>query len=76
MSGVARVRTRAGNFEKFTAIPKGEPENFPALPELRRKFDALAGPYLPPAALDRLADAISTLDRANSVNAMLALTWP
>lgn len=76
MSGVARVRTRRGNFEKFTAIPKGEPENFPGLGELRQKFDALAGPYLPPGTLDRLANAISTLDRANSVNAMLALTKP
>ncbi len=76
MSGVARVRTRNGSFEKFAAIPKGEPENFPGLPELRRKFDALAGPYMTQPALDRLADALMTLDRANTVDAMLALTRP
>ncbi|MEQ1887809.1 MAG: MmgE/PrpD family protein [Alphaproteobacteria bacterium] len=76
MSGVARVRTRHGSFEKFTAIPKGEPENFPGLPELRQKFDALAGPYMTQTALDRLADALMSLDRANNINAMLALTRP
>ncbi|MSP42047.1 MAG: MmgE/PrpD family protein [Alphaproteobacteria bacterium] len=76
MSGVARVRTRRGNFEKFVAIPKGEPENFPDLPELRQKFDALAGPYMPQSALERLAGTLTGLDRANTVTAMLALTRP
>ncbi len=76
MAGVARLRTRRGTFEKFTAIPKGEPENFPSLAELRQKFDALAGPYFPASALDRLANAISTLDQANTLDAMLALTRP
>lgn len=76
MSGVARVRTAHGNFEKFVAIPKGEPENFPALPELRQKFDSLAGPYVSKSALDKLANAVTTLDRANTLDAMLALTRP
>jgi len=28
MSGAAKIRTRHGEFEKFVAVPKGEPDNF------------------------------------------------
>ena len=53
MSGVARVRTRNGDFEKFVVVPTGEPENFPDMAALRAKFDALSAPYIDPANADR-----------------------
>lgn len=76
MSGVARVRTNKGDFEKFVVVPTGEPENFPDMVALRDKFDALSAPYIDPANADRLADALLHLDRANKVDTVLALSRP
>ena len=74
MSGVARVRTSRGRFEKFVAVAKGEPENFVSEAELRAKFDALAGPYLNDARRDELVAALSALDEAADVGALFRLT--
>ena len=74
MSGVARVRTSRGRFEKFVAVAKGEPENFVSETELRAKFDTLAGPYLDDARRDELVAALSALDQAADVGALFRLT--
>ncbi|MEM7404842.1 MAG: MmgE/PrpD family protein [Pseudomonadota bacterium] len=76
MSGVVRVKTTGHSYEKFVRIPKGEPENFVTTDELRSKFDALVGPYLPASQADSLADGLLGLERANSVGSLLALSVP
>ena len=73
MSGLARVRTGRGTFEEFTAIPKGEPETFPTVAELRAKFDALIDPYLSPPRIEALASALLALDEAGDVGGVLGL---
>ena len=74
MSGVARVQTSRGRFEKFVAVAKGEPENFVSETELRAKFDTLAGPYLDDARRDELVAALSALDEAADMGALFRLT--
>lgn len=76
MSGVARVTTNSGTFEKFVVAPTGEPENFPTPAALREKFDALSAPYLDAENADRLAEALLHLDQANSIGSILALSRP
>jgi 2-methylcitrate dehydratase PrpD len=76
MSGVARVRTRRGVFEKFVAVAKGEPENFVSIDELRGKFDGLVEPYLSKARRDAAATALLTLEQADDIGAVLRLTRP
>ena len=76
MSAVARVRTSHGNFEKFVAAPRGEPENFLTTAELRAKFDGLVGPYLPAGERDALAKALLSLETANDIGAVLRMTCP
>ncbi|MCZ6605490.1 MAG: MmgE/PrpD family protein [Alphaproteobacteria bacterium] len=76
MSGVARVRTPRGEFEKFVAAPKGEPENFVTATELRAKFDGLIGPYLTAGARDDLAAALLALETADDIGALLRMTCP
>ncbi len=76
MSGVARIHTGRGRFEKFVATPKGEPENFPTPEELRAKFDGLVGPYLAPARVDALAQALLSLDLTEDLGALLRLSRP
>ncbi len=74
MSGVATVRTARGDFERFVAVPKGEPETFPSEAELRAKFAGLAGPYLAPARIGALVDALLSLDEAEDIGALLHLS--
>ncbi|MDA7946996.1 MAG: MmgE/PrpD family protein [Hyphomicrobiaceae bacterium] len=74
MSGVARIRTRSGSFERFVVVPKGEPDNFLEDAEFRSKFDGLCEPYLGKDAADRLADSLLSLEQANSVSAIMALS--
>jgi 2-methylcitrate dehydratase PrpD len=74
MSGVARVRTKAGAFEKFIMVPKGEPDNFLADDEFRFKFDGLCAPYLDTERTRRLAVSLLALEQANSVRAVMALS--
>ena len=76
MSGVARIHTGRGRFEKFVATPKGEPENFPTPEELRAKFDGLVGPYLAPRRVDALAQALLSLELTEDLCALLRLGHP
>jgi 2-methylcitrate dehydratase PrpD len=74
MSGLVRVHTGHGSFEKMVIIAKGEPENFLSAEEMRGKFDDLTGPYLDDGARERLAQALLHLDECKDMRALLALT--
>lgn len=73
MAGVARIQTKDGMFEAFVAEPKGEPGNFLDDGEFRKKFGDLAAPYLGRDDTDRLADALLSLEQANTMSSVLAL---
>ncbi|MFO1350511.1 MAG: MmgE/PrpD family protein [Gammaproteobacteria bacterium] len=74
MSAAVRIRTGRGEFERFVKIPKGEPENFLNIEELRAKFDSLVAPYLSDARAEELAGALLSLDHVNDISALLKLT--
>jgi 2-methylcitrate dehydratase PrpD len=76
MSAVVRIRTPRGRFERFVKAPKGEPDNFITLDELRAKFASLVGPYLGAAREHRLAVALLTLEQASSLRELMVLTRP
>ena len=70
-----RLRTRRGEvYESVVETPKGEPEVFPETAELRAKFDGLVGDYLSPLRSKALASALLSLERADSIAAVLALS--
>ncbi|NIQ94983.1 MAG: MmgE/PrpD family protein, partial [Desulfuromonadales bacterium] len=54
-----------GDFETFVTVPKGEPANFLTDEEFRGKFDGLCQPYLDGDGIERLADAVLSLEQAN-----------
>ncbi len=72
MSGSTRIRTKKGTFETFVTMPKGEPGNFLDDDEFLRKFEGLCAPYLGQARSGRLAEALLTLEQANTVGSVLA----
>jgi len=74
MAATVRMKTVKGDFEAFVEIPKGEPDNFMSDDEFRAKFDGLVAPYLDAAARDRLSDALLSLEDANSVASVFALS--
>ena len=76
LSGVVRVRTARGLFEKFVVVPKGEPDNFVSPAELRAKFDDLTGPYLAADDRDALANALLSLEQADDTGSVLRLSCP
>ena len=76
MSGLVRVRTSSGDFEKMVIHARGEPENFLSAAEMRGKFDDLTSPYLDEADRDKLAGALLSLDECTDMGALLALTRP
>jgi 2-methylcitrate dehydratase PrpD len=76
MSGLVRVRTSGGNFEKMVIHARGEPENFLSAAEMRGKFDDLTSPYLNETDRDALAGALLHLDECTDMRALLALTHP
>ena len=76
MSGLVRVRTSGGNFEKMVIHARGEPENFLSTAEMRGKFDDLTSPYLNETDRDALAGALLHLDECTDMRALLALTHP
>ena len=76
MSGVARVHTGAGKFEKLVVVPKGEPDNFMSAAEFRIKFDALVAPFLSEARREELARRLAALAKETDIGALLALTRP
>ncbi|MEK9721947.1 MAG: MmgE/PrpD family protein [Rhodospirillaceae bacterium] len=76
MSGAVKVRTKAGEFETFVEVPRGEPANFMDADEFRAKFDGLCAPYLDEARRGRRADALLHLEEANAVASVFALSQP
>ena len=73
MSGAAKIRTRHGEFEKFVAVPKGEPDNFITPGEARAKFDSLVSPYLSEKKRNALTAALLSLERIDDVGSLLRL---
>ena len=55
---------------------RGSAENPMTDAELRAKFDENAAGFLSPAARDRVADAVMTLDAAADARALLDLAIP
>jgi 2-methylcitrate dehydratase PrpD len=76
MSGIVRIRTKRGEFERFVVVPKGEPDNFLTLAELRAKFDSLVAPYLTKSQNNRLAEELLSLEKCRDISTLLALTYP
>lgn len=76
MSGVARVRTSHGQYEKFVKVPKGEPENFLSEAELINKFNGLVGHYIESKQREELLDMLLNLHDAKEVGVLLQLTRP
>ena len=76
MAGVARIKTNGKAYERFVAVPKGEPENFMSQAEFRAKFEGLCEPYLGPTGADRLANTILTLEETNSIKSVMELSRP
>lgn len=74
MSAVTRIRTSKGEFETFVVAPKGEPGNFLTDDEFRTKFEGLCEPYLGRERTHRLAESLMDLDKANSVQSVMALS--
>ena len=70
------MRTSRGHFEAFVAVPKGEPENFVTMAELRAKFDGLTGPYLEAGERDALATTILSLEDVDDARAVMRLSCP
>lgn len=73
LSGVARIRTAEGVYEKFVAVPKGEPSTFLTDQELRNKFDGLCSDYLGTESTDQLAETLLALERVNTMSAVMPL---
>ena len=76
MSGLARVTTRHGTWERYVRVPKGEPENFLTREELKAKFDGLAAPWMGANRRDALAEALLAIDEASDVTTILHMTRP
>ena len=75
LAGAVRVRTREGEYRTFVEVPKGEPDNFMSRGEFKSKFDGLCAPYLDDGRRTRLADALLSLEDANSVATICSLSW-
>lgn len=76
LSGVVRVHTKRGDVERFVCVPKGEPDNFLTLEELRAKFDGLVGHHLSIEKRDQLAEALLQLDQTEDISVLLGLSRP
>ena len=75
MAAAVRVTTKDGEYRTFVDMPKGEPGNFLSEAEFKSKFDGLCAPYLDEARRARLSDALLSLEEANSIAAICALSW-
>ena len=76
MSGLARIRTRRGQYERYVKTPRGEPENFLSREDLKAKFDALVAPYMGANRRDALAGALLCIDQAGEAGEILRMTRP
>ena len=76
MSAVARLNTRAGNFEELVVTPRGEPDNFMSDAEMRAKFTTLTGPYLSTARREELLGSLFAMEQVTDIAALLDLSRP
>lgn len=76
MSGRITILARGQSFERFVRIPKGEPDNFLTETELRAKFAGLVEPVLGFERMQRLAEAVLSLDRLTSIAPLTRLASP
>ena len=76
MSGLAKVTTTHGTYERYVQAPKGEPENFLTREELKAKFDGLVAPYMGVNRREALAEALLAFDEAEDVAELLRMTRP
>ena len=76
MSGLAKVTTAHGVYERYVQTPKGEPENFLSREELKAKFDGLAAPYMGANRREALAEALLAIDRIEDIAEVLRMTRP
>lgn len=74
MSAIVRIDTNRGRFEQLVVTPKGEPGNFMSDTEFIEKFDLLTGPYLERERRNALSSAVLSLDSAERLPELLALT--
>jgi 2-methylcitrate dehydratase len=71
---VATIRTTDGReFTRQLDFPKGDPRNPLSDQEIEEKFHALAEPVLSPAARKRVIDAVWSLEKLESVTALMQL---
>ena len=74
MAGIARIKTRTGQHDKFVKIAKGEPANFVTVDELKVKFNALVSPYLGDERRETLIASVLDFATQEDIRALLALT--
>ena len=75
MAGKATIKLKSGEvLERFVEIPKGEPDNFMNPTEFRAKFDGLCAPYMNADQVEKFAGALLSLEEANSMRSVLALS--
>lgn len=76
MSGKLTVVARGKTFTRKVVVPRGEPDNFLTVSELRAKFFGLADAVLGRAQAERLADAVLAFDAAPGIGAVLRHALP
>ena len=76
MAGRITIAGRGRIFAQVVAVPAGEPENFPAIGDLRAKFDGLVIPVLGPERANRLADAVLAMDTVPDIARLTRLGAP
>ena len=75
LAGKATIKLKSGEvLERFVEIPKGEPDNFMNPTEFRAKFDGLCAPYMNADQVEKFAGALLSLEEANSMRSVLALS--
>lgn len=71
---IVKVTTTDGReFEKQLDYPKGDPRNPLTDEEVEAKFEALAAPILGDGARSRLKEAVWSLDKLDSISALMAM---
>ena len=73
--GAVTVTLKDGrSFVEVEEYNRGSAENPMTYEEIRQKFDENASSFLPPAARDRLADAIRQVEQLSSASALVSMT--
>ena len=76
VAGRLTIAARGERFVRCVPVPTGEPETFPAVEAVRRKFAGLAAPALGPERTARLADAILALETLPDIARLMRLGTP